>query len=102
MPGCPPEAGKAELASLWLVVDNNFVIYLYVIKSSENKWRYVGITKNIEKRLDEHNSGKNISTKKYSPFYLIHQEEYDDYKEARSREKFLKSGQGRKFLDSIT
>jgi putative endonuclease len=84
------------------VVDNNFVIYLYVIKSSEKKWRYVGITKNIEKRLDEHNSGKNISTKKHSPFYLIHQEKYGDYKAARSREKFLKSGQGRKFLDSIT
>lgn len=77
------------------------MIYLYVIKSREKKWRYVGITKDIEKRLGEHNSGKNISTKKYTPFYLIHKKEYEDYKIARIREKFLKSGQGRKFLDSI-
>jgi len=29
------------------------------------------------------------------------EEEYDNYIEARKREKFLKSGQGRKFLDAL-
>lgn len=105
----PPEAGKvAELASLWLVgnpikINKNLfnMILVYVIKSQKNKFRYVGITDNLERRLLEHNSGKNTSTSFYKPFGLIYTESHQDYKEARKREKFLKSGQGRKFLDTL-
>lgn len=61
----------------------------------------MGITDNVNRRLMEHNSGKNNSTSFYKPFNLIYSEKCNDYKEARKREKFLKSGQGRKFLDKL-
>ena len=36
---------------------------------------------------------------KNRPFVLVYQEAYDDSKVARQREIFLKSGQGRQWLD---
>jgi len=77
------------------------MIFVYVIKSQKIKFRYVGITDNLARRLLEHNFGKNNSTSFYKPFDLIYTEKYKNYKEARNREKFLKSGQGRKFLDTL-
>ena len=75
--------------------------YIYVIKSTGKNFRYIGITNNIKRRFREHNHGKNKSTAFYKPFDLMLKEEYKDYKEARIREKFLKSGQGRKLLDTL-
>ena len=77
------------------------MIYTYVIKSVEKNFRYVGITNDMERRLKEHNFGKNKSTAFYKPFNIVLKESYIDHKEARVREKFLKSGQGRKFLDKL-
>jgi len=77
------------------------MVYLYAIKSLQKKYRYVGITDNLERRIRQHNSGYNKNTKAFAPFEIILIEHYKDYLEARKREKFLKSGQGRKFLDSL-
>lgn len=77
------------------------MICIYVIKSKTKKFRYVGITNNLTRRISEHNSRKNKSTLSFAPFDLVLKEEYADYLEARKREKFLKSGQGRKFLDTL-
>lgn len=101
LPKCVPKAHKAEFTSLWLVVDK-CMVYVYVLKSKSKKFRYVGITKNVAKRLFEHNGLKNFSTKSFVPFELIYTETYPSYKEARKREKFFKSGQGRLFLDTLT
>jgi len=76
------------------------MFYIYVLKSLKNGKRYVGSTgKEPEIRLSEHNSGSNNWTKVNKPFKLIYKEVYDNKREAIKREKFLKSGQGRKFLD---
>jgi len=77
------------------------MIFLYVIKSLNHNFRYVGITNNIKKRIERHNKGRNLSTRNYKPFKLLLTEKFDNYKEAREREIFLKSGQGRKFLDNL-
>lgn len=100
---CQPEAGKAELVDLVAFGDRvcKYMIFIYVIQSRGKNFRYVGITNNFFKRIKEHNSGKSKSTRPYVPFDLKLQEEYSNYSEARKREKFLKSGQGRKFLDTL-
>ena len=77
------------------------MIIVYVIRSLKFNYRYVGITINLSDRLARHNAGKNKSTKKRGPFELIYLENYSTYKEARTREKFLKSGIGRKFLNTL-
>jgi len=75
--------------------------YLYVIKSEKINYRYVGITNNLARRLSQHNDGYNKNTRAYRPFKLVLSEKYKDYKDARKREIFLKSGVGRKFLDDL-
>ena len=75
--------------------------YVYAIKSLVKNYIYVGMTNDIERRVLEHNSGKNKSTKAYKPFILIHKEQFETRIEARKREKYLKSGIGKEFLKSI-
>ena len=77
------------------------MISVYAIKSLKYKFRYVSIAKDLGDRLLRHNSGRSKSTKPYAPYELILREEYADYEKARVREKFLKSGVGRKFLDDL-
>ncbi|PIY97078.1 MAG: endonuclease [Candidatus Kerfeldbacteria bacterium CG_4_10_14_0_8_um_filter_42_10] len=75
--------------------------FIYVIISINYSNRYVGTTDNVEKRVMEHNAGKCRYTKGRMPWKLIYTETYNTRAEAMKREKFLKSGQGRKYLNSI-
>jgi putative endonuclease len=68
--------------------------YLYIIRSEKDKRLYVGISKDVEKRLVQHNSGKTFSTRSRRPLKLIYSEEHDNLKQARDREKYLKSYAG--------
>ncbi|MCC1483210.1 GIY-YIG nuclease family protein [Winogradskyella immobilis] len=75
--------------------------YVYVIKSKVDDRLYKGMTKRLGERIKEHNSGKTKSTKGYMPWELVYKEILNTRKEARQREKFLKSGKGRDFLKQI-
>jgi putative endonuclease len=75
--------------------------FVYVLWSEKLQKRYVGHTQNIESRLIEHNSGKVHFTRAGVPWKIIYTEEYSSRSEAMKREKFLKSGRGRKLLDEI-
>lgn len=76
--------------------------YVYVLKSLKNGKRYVGYTsKDPDTRFVEHVSGTNAWTRQNKPLELIYHESFEDGPAARKRERFLKSGQGRKFLDEI-
>ncbi len=74
--------------------------YIYVLWSSKIRKRYVGSTKNVEKRVNEHNYGANKFTKGGIPWVKVYQEEYLSKSEALKREHFLKSGKGRAWLDN--
>jgi putative endonuclease len=75
--------------------------FVYAIKSLSKNYIYVGLTNNLERRIQEHNSGKGRSTKLYAPFRLIYSEKVGIRVEARKREKYLKSGIGKEFLKKI-
>lgn len=68
--------------------------YVYVLQSQKNKSLYIGHTANLKKRFEEHNSGKNLATKPFCPYKLIFYEAFLNIKDAKSREKYLKSGWG--------
>ena len=72
--------------------------FLYVLKSESFQRTYVGMSIDPKKRLAEHNAGKTKSTRKYTPWEIIHSEEYTNRKIARKREIFLKSGAGREWI----
>jgi putative endonuclease len=78
------------------------MFYIYVLKSLKNNKRYIGYTsKDVFIRLDEHNHSSNKWTKQNKPFKLIYSESFNTKIEAIKREKFLKSGKGREYLDTI-
>ena len=77
------------------------MVKLYVIKDEVGGGIYVGITNNLERRLKEHNAGYQGYTKRFKAIVLIYTEDCVDYKEARKREKYFKSGCGREFLKNI-
>jgi len=72
--------------------------YTYVLLSKKDYGIYVGQTNCAETRLRLHNAGKVISTRGRKPFILILAEAYETRSEAFKRERFLKSGRGREWL----
>jgi putative endonuclease len=75
--------------------------YVYAISSLERSYIYVGITGDLERRVNQHNKGYEKTTRPYAPFKLIHSETFETRGEARKREKYLKSGAGKEFLRSL-
>jgi putative endonuclease len=69
--------------------------YVYAISSIEKNYIYVGMTSNLEERIERHNKGYEKTTKPYSPFKLIYQEQCETRELARIREKYWKSGVGK-------
>lgn len=63
---------------------------VYVIRSKNNNWTYVGLTSNLEDRLKRHNGKREKTTRYYAPFELIFCKEFKSRIEARDFEKFLK------------
>jgi len=72
--------------------------YLYILQSFKDNNLYTGITANLERRIKEHNRGRNISTSYRRPLKLIYYEAYLLKKDARDREKYLKTSTGRKAI----
>jgi putative endonuclease len=77
------------------------MIYLYEIRSEVNGELYVGICKNVEVRQKEHAQGKNRYTKGLRPWKVVHIDSFPDWKTARAKEKYYKSGTGKEYLKSI-
>jgi len=63
--------------------------------------RYVGITNNLERQLQEHKRKSSKGSQIIGDFKLIYTKEFLDYKIARIHEKFLKSGKGREWFDKF-
>jgi putative endonuclease len=68
--------------------------FVYILQSQKDNCLYVGISRNPEKRLQQHNAGKTFSTRNRRPFELRYTEKHDSLHQARQREKFLKSYSG--------
>ena len=66
---------------MWLV---------YFLKAAKNKWYYVGSTDDLQRRLEQHNSGKVISTKHHKPLTVVRQVEFQDERSARAYERKVK------------
>jgi putative endonuclease len=78
----------------------NNIQYVYVLRSQKDgKW-YKGCTEDIRKRFSQHNNGKVISTKGRGPFELIYYEASLSKEDAFTREKYLKSDMGKRYLKS--
>lgn len=71
--------------------------YTYVLQCSDGK-RYVGSTSDMQQRLAEHQSGSVRTTSMRLPVRLIYYEACLAKQLAQKRERYFKTGFGRKFL----
>jgi len=75
--------------------------YVYVLLSLEDNKFYVGFTSDLERRLKEHNSGKNTSTKSRLPLELIYYEAHLSKTDAARRERYFKTSKGKSTLKQM-
>lgn len=75
---------------------------VYAIRSLKNGRIYVGLSSDPDRRLEEHNKGYVFSTKGYRPWIMFYTEDCGVVrKDAREREKYLKTTSGKRFLKNI-
>ena len=75
--------------------------YVYVLLSQKDDNFYIGFSENIQQRLDEHNAGKNRSTRLRRPFKLIYCEGHTSKFDALRREGYFKTNKGKTTLKRI-
>jgi putative endonuclease len=75
--------------------------YVYVLLSEKDTNFYIGFTENIDQRFDEHNAGKNVSTRSRRPFKLIYCEGHTSKFDALRREGYFKTSKGKTTLRQI-
>ncbi|OGB75390.1 hypothetical protein A2810_03015 [candidate division Kazan bacterium RIFCSPHIGHO2_01_FULL_49_10] len=74
--------------------------YVYLLVSQRNgKW-YTGSTNDLQKRILTHNNSRNTSTKSGVPWKLIYYEVSLNRDDARARERYLKSGMGKRYINN--
>ena len=73
------------------------MFYVYILKLG-NGQLYTGYTSDLKRRIREHQAGKVKSTSKRMPLELIHYEAYMLESDARRRERYLKTTEGKRLL----
>jgi putative endonuclease len=76
----------------------NEYCYVYVLRSLKDQMFYVGFTKNLKGRVEAHNGGLVPSTKRRTPMELVYWEGCRNQSDATSREKYLKSSWGKRYI----
>ena len=77
------------------------MFYVYVLRSLKDNQFYTGYTSDLRKRIKEHFSGESFATKTRLPFEIIYYGAHRNKKDALSRERFLKTGWGRNYLNRV-
>jgi putative endonuclease len=72
--------------------------YVYVLQSLSDTGLYIGFSTDLKRRLKQHNAGESQATSHRGPWCLVYYEAYRVKQDAEGRERFLKSGAGRRYL----
>jgi len=75
--------------------------YAYILQSLKDRRTYAGFCEDVSERLKAHNLGKVAATKNRRPFIILLTEEFKTEKEAKNRERYWKSGSGRRKLKQL-
>lgn len=80
---------------------SDYIYYVYIL-ASESGTLYVGVTSDLEGRMQQHKSGEIKGfTQKYKVNRLLYYEEYDDIYDAIAREKEIKKWRREKKVNLI-
>jgi len=72
--------------------------FTYVLRSAKDFGFYVGFTKDLKLRFEQHQKGSVESTRDRRPLRLIYYEACLEQDDAIRREKYLKTYHGKMFL----
>ncbi len=72
--------------------------FVYILNNPITDKFYIGSTNNLNRRLRQHLLGKTRTTRILRTYNLVYFEEYKTDKEARDREKKLKSYKSKKYI----
>jgi putative endonuclease len=76
----------------------NKYYYTYVLQSLKSRRFYTGYTSDLRKRFIEHQNNKSHHTKGRGPFEIVYYEASKNEYDAKAREKYLKSGMGKRYI----
>ena len=71
--------------------------YVYLLQNKTGNW-YTGCTSDLKRRIKQHNDGNSPYTSTRGPYRLIYYEACLSKSDAFRREKYLKSGMGKRYL----
>ena len=74
------------------------MFYVYVLKSGLDGNLYVGYTKDLRERFQDHQNGRVPSSKPRRPLELVFYEAYKSTADAKRREKYFKTSKGKSSL----
>ena len=80
------------------MVEDGAVFYVYVLQSDSDAVLYSGVTTDRKQRRAQHQRGESFASSYRGPWTLIYYEAYLDREDAEGRERYLKSGSGRRFM----
>ena len=75
--------------------------FLYILFSKILNKYYVGSTPDLDRRIAEHNRGKEKFTKTGMPWILVYKEVFEELKQARQRESFIKKMKSRTYIERL-
>ena len=76
--------------------------YVYVLRSVNDGWYYVGSSVDPQRRLVEHNAGESKSTRARRPYQLVYMEQFPSLSAARKREAEIKRKKSRRYIEWLT
>ena len=69
--------------------------FVYILRSKSRDFLYVGFTKDLSRRLSEHNNGRVQSTKAFRPLEIVAYVAVPEERKALELEKYFKTGSGK-------
>ena len=88
--------GPACLCQITLLSDEMF--YVYVLQSEKDLNFYTGFTRDLNTRIEEHNSKMSKATAGRTPLNLVYYEFCLNHKDAMKRERYLKTTWGKRYI----
>ena len=82
-----PHRPSTSSGLLRYIISVSWVVYILFC---DQKTFYVGISDNLEKRINDHKHGYSKYTKKFSDIKLVHKEYYQTRRQAEIREQQIK------------
>ena len=76
-------------------------VHVYILQNLSTGRYYIGQTKDLQARLDYHNSNYSLALRNRGPWKLVYSEPYATRGEAVRRERYIKSQKDRAYIERL-